>query len=66
MIKFDGINLPTHVKSLTINGAYVAATYETGERRNVRHIDQKDWFDAKHRAVVDAMHALEAALADIL
>lgn len=65
MIKLDGMNVPKHVKSITINGAWVSATIN-GAPMDVRDAANANWYDEKHRRVVRAMEELEQALTELL
>ena len=67
MLKIDGINLPKNWRHLTINGAWVSAT-SAGDNapHDIREPNSEVWYDAKHEAVMRAVEALEAALADLL
>jgi hypothetical protein len=69
MINMDGINLiQTGYKSLTINGAHIAATTDEGKRVYVRGhgLPDDNWYNERHAAVMDAVTQLERAVRALL
>lgn len=65
ILTLTGLWLPSGVRSVTINGAYVSATIN-GQAATVRHPDDDNWYDERHVAVMKALAVLENAVADLL